>query len=215
MLSMPTLSSLSVAAKKPTHSLYISYPIQLAVPSSVSHQPSRQTHSTVSSSETSTSAYTSRVNYKNLTMADYQVHIQPKPRLATQFTNLTSNISKDNDNNSARLIVPGSALQGPLPRPLSVPASMSVPMAPHPLESQHTLIHGSTLRRPIPNSYWATPFLVACEYPWAPSTPRPKLDALLAAGVRTYVSNLVCALVQMIIDIFPHEALLTLLSQGS
>ncbi|SJL11928.1 uncharacterized protein ARMOST_15342 [Armillaria ostoyae] len=42
--------------------------------------------------------------------------------------------------------------------------------------------------RPIPNSYWATPFLVACEYPWTPKTPyKPKLDALLAAGVRTFI----------------------------
>jgi atypical dual specificity phosphatase len=43
--------------------------------------------------------------------------------------------------------------------------------------------------RPIPNSYWATPHLLACEYPWAP-TPggaAPKLDAVLAAGVRTFV----------------------------
>jgi hypothetical protein len=46
-----------------------------------------------------------------------------------------------------------------------------------------------TLRpRPIPNSYWATPFLLACEYPWSPYTSsHPKLDALLAAGVRTFI----------------------------
>lgn len=59
-----------------------------------------------------------------------------------------------------------SNLQAPLPRQIA---------------------HASTLRRPIPNSYYATPFLVACEYPWAPSTTRPKLDALLAAGVRTFI----------------------------
>ena len=42
--------------------------------------------------------------------------------------------------------------------------------------------------RPIPNSYWATPFLLACEYPWTPKNPtRPKLDALLRAGVRTFI----------------------------
>lgn len=60
--------------------------------------------------------------------------------------------------------------------------------------------------RPIPNSYWATPLLLACEYPWAP-TPQPvlrflptcsskaaaaqsvtqKLDLLLQAGVRTFI----------------------------
>ena len=49
--------------------------------------------------------------------------------------------------------------------------------------------------RPIPNSYWATPFLVACEFPYCPLTPAElarrrtaqKLDALLLAGVRTFV----------------------------
>ncbi|EKM52960.1 uncharacterized protein PHACADRAFT_259132 [Phanerochaete carnosa HHB-10118-sp] len=49
--------------------------------------------------------------------------------------------------------------------------------------------------RPIPNSYWATPFLVACEFPYCPLTPadtarkrtKQKLDALLAAGVRTFI----------------------------
>jgi atypical dual specificity phosphatase len=56
----------------------------------------------------------------------------------------------------------------------------------------HTLdaLHLSALQpRPIPNSYWATPSLLACEYPWAP-TPggdSPKLDAVLRAGVRTFV----------------------------
>ncbi|KAH8111349.1 protein-tyrosine phosphatase-like protein [Phellopilus nigrolimitatus] len=48
------------------------------------------------------------------------------------------------------------------------------------------------LRKPIPNSYWATPNLLACEYPWAPSTPHPKLDALLAAGVRTFIDLTEC-----------------------
>ncbi|KAG5635528.1 hypothetical protein H0H81_010951 [Sphagnurus paluster] len=42
--------------------------------------------------------------------------------------------------------------------------------------------------RPIPNSYWATPLLLACEYPWTPKNPhKPKLDALLRAGVRTFI----------------------------
>ncbi|OBZ77327.1 hypothetical protein A0H81_01664 [Grifola frondosa] len=52
-----------------------------------------------------------------------------------------------------------------------------------------------TRPRPIPNSYWATPFLVACEFPYCPLTPaqltrkhtKQKLDALLAAGVRTFI----------------------------
>jgi atypical dual specificity phosphatase len=58
----------------------------------------------------------------------------------------------------------------------------------------HTLdtLHLSALQpRPIPNSYWATESLLACEYPWAPTpTPggaAPKLDAILRAGVRTFV----------------------------
>ncbi len=48
--------------------------------------------------------------------------------------------------------------------------------------------------RPIPNSYWATPYLVACEFPYCPLTPdqarihtKQKLDALLLAGVRTFI----------------------------
>lgn len=59
--------------------------------------------------------------------------------------------------------------------------------------------HGSHILRnrprPIPNSYWATPFLVACEFPYCPLTPadiarkrtKQKLDALLLAGVRTFI----------------------------
>ncbi|KAF8433733.1 protein-tyrosine phosphatase-like protein [Boletus edulis BED1] len=41
--------------------------------------------------------------------------------------------------------------------------------------------------RPIPNSYWATPQLLACEYPWSPFESSQKLDKLLAAGVRTFI----------------------------
>lgn len=42
--------------------------------------------------------------------------------------------------------------------------------------------------RPLPNSYWATPHLLACEYPGAPTPAEaiPKLDALLAAGIRDF-----------------------------
>ncbi|KAJ7585347.1 protein-tyrosine phosphatase-like protein [Mycena floridula] len=46
----------------------------------------------------------------------------------------------------------------------------------------------SSASRPIPNSYWATPLLLACEYPWTPKNPyKPKLDALLRAGVLTFI----------------------------
>jgi len=40
---------------------------------------------------------------------------------------------------------------------------------------------------PIPNSYWATPLLLACEYPWAPRLKSQKIDALLLSGVRTFI----------------------------
>ncbi|KAG6327527.1 hypothetical protein ID866_11562 [Astraeus odoratus] len=48
--------------------------------------------------------------------------------------------------------------------------------------------------RPIPNSYWATPFLLACEYPWSPyeQSTVQKLDKLLAAGVRTFIDLTEC-----------------------
>ncbi|KAL0958785.1 hypothetical protein HGRIS_014106 [Hohenbuehelia grisea] len=49
--------------------------------------------------------------------------------------------------------------------------------------------------RPIPNSYWATPLLLACEYPWTPKVTIPskqKLDALLNAGVRTFIDLTEC-----------------------
>ncbi|KAJ7756093.1 protein-tyrosine phosphatase-like protein [Mycena maculata] len=50
-----------------------------------------------------------------------------------------------------------------------------------------------TRAHPIPNSYWATPHLVACEYPWDPKHPSdPKLDALLKAGCRTFVDLTEC-----------------------
>lgn len=53
-------------------------------------------------------------------------------------------------------------------------------------QQQHTSIN-TILRRPIPNSYWATPLLLACEYPWCPGVAKQKIEALLAAGVRTFI----------------------------
>jgi Cyclin-dependent kinase inhibitor 3 (CDKN3) len=43
--------------------------------------------------------------------------------------------------------------------------------------------------RPFPNSYWVTPLLVACEYPWTPKRANrsQKIDLLLRAGVRTFI----------------------------
>ena len=53
-------------------------------------------------------------------------------------------------------------------------------------QQQHTSLN-SILKRPIPNSYWATPLLLACEYPWCPGVAKQKIEALLAAGVRTFI----------------------------
>jgi len=53
-----------------------------------------------------------------------------------------------------------------------------------------TNVTGNQIRlpRPIPNSYWATPLVLACEYPFHPLQPDcPKLDALLRSGVRTFI----------------------------
>ena len=57
------------------------------------------------------------------------------------------------------------------------------------LESFASLCATTTLLpRPIPNSYWATPLLLACEFPWDPREQyNPKIDALLKAGVRTFI----------------------------
>jgi hypothetical protein len=52
--------------------------------------------------------------------------------------------------------------------------------------SRRAITASTTAQRPIPNSYWASPTVLACEYPWAPSSPA-KLDALLKAGVRTLI----------------------------
>lgn len=58
--------------------------------------------------------------------------------------------------------------------------------------------------RPIPNSYWAIPGqLLACEYPWSPkSLNKPKLDALLKAGVRTFIDLTECG------ELSPYSSIL-------
>ncbi|KAH9972519.1 protein-tyrosine phosphatase-like protein [Russula compacta] len=57
------------------------------------------------------------------------------------------------------------------------------------------------LPRPIPNSYWATPLLVACEYPWTPTSAirSQKIDQLLRAGVRTFIDLTECG------ELSPYE----------
>ena len=57
--------------------------------------------------------------------------------------------------------------------------AFSLPEQPRPLTQ--------TCARPIPNSYWATPLLLACEYPWSPYCTTQKLEKLLASGVRTFI----------------------------
>ncbi|KAJ7090580.1 protein-tyrosine phosphatase-like protein [Mycena crocata] len=55
------------------------------------------------------------------------------------------------------------------------------------MNKSQTLI---TRPRPIPNSYWVGPKsnILACEYPWTPKNPsKPKLDALLKAGVLSFI----------------------------
>jgi len=57
--------------------------------------------------------------------------------------------------------------------------------------------------RPLPNSYWATSNLVACEYPWCPTNPNnPKLDDLLRVGVRTFIDLTEDG------ELLPYEAIL-------
>lgn len=58
--------------------------------------------------------------------------------------------------------------------------------------------------RPIPNSYWATPLLLACEYPGStsPAEATRKVDALLAAGIRDFYD------LTQPQELIPYEALL-------
>ncbi|KAF8646477.1 hypothetical protein AX16_007199 [Volvariella volvacea WC 439] len=63
--------------------------------------------------------------------------------------------------------------------------------------------------RPIPNSYWATPLLLACEYPWTPKNPsKPKLDNLLKAGVRTFIDLTECGELSPYANILSERAAL-------
>ncbi|KZP22096.1 hypothetical protein FIBSPDRAFT_859984 [Athelia psychrophila] len=55
------------------------------------------------------------------------------------------------------------------------------------LKPQASQLVAQTCARPIPNSYWATPLLLACEYPWSPYLTTQKLENLLTAGVRTFI----------------------------
>ena len=65
-----------------------------------------------------------------------------------------------------------------------------------PTQSRRSSVSKSlrTRPRPIPNSYWATKYLIACEFPYCPETTqrahertKQKLDKLLLAGVRTFI----------------------------
>ncbi|TCD62571.1 hypothetical protein EIP91_006721 [Steccherinum ochraceum] len=90
--------------------------------------------------------------------------------------------------------------------------------------SKRTLPKSPALRarpRPLPNSYWATPYLVACEFPYCPLTPtqiarkhtKQKLDALLLAGVQTFID---LTEPHELFPYYPHlEARCALLTLGS
>ena len=91
----------------------------------------------------------------------------------------------------------------------TLPSSLSYPMSPCSTEYSHNkaLVPRTSVSitsfssfpcpsdnhvprpRPFPNSYWATPLLVACEYPWTPmwTARSQKIDLLLRAGVRTFI----------------------------
>ncbi|KAF9054242.1 protein-tyrosine phosphatase-like protein [Panaeolus papilionaceus] len=59
-------------------------------------------------------------------------------------------------------------------------------------------------KRPIPNSYWATPLLLACEYPWTPKNPNnPKIDSLLRSGVRTFIDLTECG------ELVPYDCIIS------
>jgi atypical dual specificity phosphatase len=76
------------------------------------------------------------------------------------------------------------------PSQLAMPSSSEPQMFPKFLHLLSRLLPFNAIcSRPIPNSYWATPLLLACEYPWCPGpfVARQKIDALLAAGVRTFI----------------------------
>lgn len=82
-----------------------------------------------------------------------------------------------------------------LPRTITLPPSQHyVDLLLPPQQQQQQLQHhrehtslNAILKRPIPNSYWATPLLLACEYPWCPGVAKQKIEALLAAGVQTFI----------------------------
>lgn len=104
----------------------------------------------------------------------------PSPRLTSPSNpNITSShlhhypimsYSLEKTSSSAALAMCGS------PSPFS--PSISFPSDSHLLRA-----------RPFSNSYWATPLLVACEYPWTPTQANrsQKIDMLLRAGVRTFI----------------------------
>jgi hypothetical protein len=80
-----------------------------------------------------------------------------------------------------------------LPRTITLPPPQHYIDVLHPQQQQQQQHHrehtslNSILKRPIPNSYWATPLLLACEYPWCPGVAKQKIEALLAAGVQTFI----------------------------
>ncbi|PPQ72217.1 hypothetical protein CVT26_006973 [Gymnopilus dilepis] len=143
--------------------------------------------------------------------SSYPTPTSPKLRAflpAFTATKITTKASKTTKATKVSKAVPTSPISIPpppttlLPSPASASSSTSTLVSPSPSPSPQPTLQSTqrTLRiprprpltahtpRPIPNSYWATPLLLACEYPWSPSNPTsPKLDALLRAGVRTFI----------------------------
>ncbi|THH10490.1 hypothetical protein EW146_g8356, partial [Bondarzewia mesenterica] len=105
-----------------------------------------------------------------------------RPTTSSILTHLSRLVHKLTMNTTPSSTVPTAAAPAP---PTALQATQlainALPTSPRPLTS--------LCPRPIPNSYWATPLLLACEYPWSPYCFRPnqKLDVLLQAGVRTFI----------------------------
>ena len=117
---------------------------------------------------------------------------------SAQATASATTIGKSGTGVGAMGSLKPSAMSIPLPRPLpsnsaSTITSPTTTIVADVSPCANTMLPDSLptplvpKTRPLPNSYWATPFLLACEYPYKPLAPRPKLDSLLRAGVRTFI----------------------------
>ncbi|KII86267.1 hypothetical protein PLICRDRAFT_43852 [Plicaturopsis crispa FD-325 SS-3] len=74
----------------------------------------------------------------------------------------------------------------PFATKITMPVASTSSLLPTGSSSENTRL-AVAIPRPIPNSYWATEYLLATEYPWAPCAVKQKLDAVLLAGIRTFI----------------------------